>query len=62
LVHALTERLAHVRELPKAPAAAGTAADVPRARERVSAELGFITYAETVHQAVLGKGANQHVD
>jgi uncharacterized protein DUF6448 len=60
--HALTERLAHVRELQKSPKEPKAAADVPRARERVSAELGFITFAETVHQAVLGKGAEQHVD
>jgi hypothetical protein len=60
--HVLSERLAHVRELQKAPLDAKTAADVPHARARISAELGFITFAEKVHQALLGKGAEQHVD
>jgi len=60
--HALRERLAHVRELQKASLDPQTAADVPEARARVSAELGFITYAETVRQAVLGKGAEHHAD
>jgi len=60
--HALSERLAHVRELQKAPLEPKTEAEVPHARARVSAELGFITFAEKVHQSVLGKGAEQHVD
>lgn len=60
--HALTERLAHVRELQTASSEPMTATEVPHARERISAELGFITFAETLHQAVLGKGAGQHVD
>ena len=60
--HALTERLAHVRELQKAPLEPKTAAEVPPARERISAELAFITFGENMHQAVLGKGAGQHVD
>jgi Family of unknown function (DUF6448) len=60
--HALRERLAHVRELQKAPLEPKTAAEVPHARERVSAELGFITFAEALRQAVHGKGAEGHVD
>jgi hypothetical protein len=60
--HALSERLAHVRELQKAPAEPKTAAEVPHARERISAELGFVTFAETVRQAALGKGSEHHVD
>jgi hypothetical protein len=60
--HALSERLAHVRELKKAPMEPKTAAEVPHSRERVSAELGFITFAESVHQAVLGKGVEHHAD
>jgi hypothetical protein len=60
--HVLNERLAHVRELKKAPVDPKTAAEVPHARERVSAELGFITFAETLHQAALGKGADHHAD
>jgi Family of unknown function (DUF6448) len=60
--HALHERLAHVRELQKAPLEPKTAADVPHARERVSAELGLVTFAETLRQAALGKGAGHHAD
>jgi hypothetical protein len=60
--HALNERLAHVRELKKAPLQPKTASEVPHSRERVSAELGFITFAENLHQAGLGKGAEQHAD
>lgn len=60
--HALRERLAHVRELKKAPLEPKTAAEVPHSRERVSAELGFITFAESLHQAALGKGAEHHAD
>jgi hypothetical protein len=59
---ALRERLAHVRQLQSTPLEPKTAADVPRARERVSAELGFVIFAESVHQAVLGKGAEHHAD
>lgn len=60
--HALRERLAHVRELQKAPLEPKTAAEVPAARERVSAELGFVTFAEGIRQAALGKGAEHHAD
>jgi len=60
--HALSERLAHVRELKKAPLEPKTAAEVPHSRERVSAELGFVTFAESLHQAALGKGAEHHAD
>ncbi|HET7680206.1 MAG TPA: DUF6448 family protein, partial [Xanthobacteraceae bacterium] len=60
--HALSERLAHVRELQKVPLEPKTPAEVPHARERISAELGFVTFAETVRQAALGKGAEHHAD
>jgi hypothetical protein len=60
--HALRERLAHVRALQKAPLEPKTAAEVPHARERVSAELGFVTFAETIRQAVHGRGAEHHTD
>jgi hypothetical protein len=62
LEHALRGRLAHVRELQKAPLEPKAAAEVPHARERVSAELGFIIFAESLRQAALGKGAEHHVD
>jgi hypothetical protein len=60
--HALRERLAHVRELQKAPLEPKTAAEVLHARERVSAELGFVTFAESIRQAALGEGAGRHAD
>lgn len=60
--HALRERLAHVRELQKASLEPKTAAEVPHARERVSAELGFITFAEGLRQVVLGKAPAHHED
>jgi hypothetical protein len=60
--HALRKRLAHVRELQKPSREPETAAEVPHARERVSAELGFVTFAEMIRQAALGKGAGHHVD
>jgi len=60
--HALRERLAHVRELQKVSLEPKTAAEVPSARERVSGELGFITFAESLRQAALGKGAEHHAD
>jgi hypothetical protein len=59
--HALQERLAHVRETQKATKEPLSAAEVPAARERISAELGFITYAENLHQAVLANVA-EHSD
>jgi hypothetical protein len=60
--HALSERLAHVRELQKVSREPKTTAEVSAARERISAELGLITFAETVHQAIQGKGSEHHVD
>jgi hypothetical protein len=60
--HALRERLTHVRELQKGPLEPKTAAEVPHGRERVSAELGFITFAENIRQAAQGKGAEHHTD
>jgi hypothetical protein len=60
--HALRERLAHVREFQKASLEPNTAAEVPHARERVSAELGFVTFAETLRQTALGRSVGQHVD
>ncbi|MFC3069364.1 DUF6448 family protein [Phenylobacterium soli] len=54
----LAERLAHVRATQASPAQARTAEDVPRVRERVSAELGLVTYAEGVRQAAQGLDAH----
>ena len=61
LERALQERLAHVRETQKATKEPRSATEVPAARERISAELGFITYAESLHQAVLANVA-EHAD
>jgi hypothetical protein len=58
--HALRERLERVRELQKAPREPKTPAEVPAARERVSAELGFITFAESLRQGALGRGTEHH--
>jgi hypothetical protein len=60
--HALQERLTHVRKLQKAPLEPKTDAEVPHSRERVSGELGFITFAENLRQAALGKGTEHHAD
>ena len=60
--HALRERLTHVRELRNVSLDPKTPAEVPHARERVTAELGFVTFAETIRQSALGKGAEHHVD
>jgi hypothetical protein len=60
--HALDERLAPVKELSKAPLEPATDAEVPHSRERISAELGFITFAGSLHQTLPGKGAEHHVD
>jgi hypothetical protein len=60
--HALHDRLANARKLQNVSLEPKTAAEVPHARERVSAELGFITFAETLRQAAHGKGAEHHVD
>jgi hypothetical protein len=61
--HALRERLAQLQVRQKvAPREATTDAEVPHVRERVSAELAFVSFAENIRQAALGKGAEQHVD
>ena len=60
--HALHERLAQVRQLQQAPIEPKTAAEVAHARERISAELGFVIFTETIRQAALGSGAEHHAD
>jgi uncharacterized protein DUF6448 len=59
--HALHERLAHVREAQSATREPRSAGEVADARKRVSAELGFITFAETVHQAI-GGNSSEHAE
>jgi hypothetical protein len=60
--HALSERLVHVRETRKSSKEPTTSTDVPAARERVSAELGFVIFAESLREAAHGKSAAHHVD
>lgn len=49
---ALHERLAQVRELQKARLDPKTPAELPHARERISAKLAFVTFIESIKQAV----------
>jgi len=58
--HGLHERLDHVRAAQKAPIEPKQAEDVPAARERASAELGFVTYVESLRQAA--HGATGHAE
>jgi Family of unknown function (DUF6448) len=60
--HALRERLAHVRETHKASKEPTTSAGVRAARERASAELSFVTFAEALRETAHGKGAAHHAD
>lgn len=52
--HGLSERFAHVLEVKNLPAAPADHADVAAARERVKAELGFVTYVQGIYAATLG--------
>lgn len=54
--HGLHSRLGHVLETQKGAKDPAAARGVPAARERVSAELGFVTYVEGLSQAVQGPG------
>jgi hypothetical protein len=58
--HGLHARLEHAVEARKAAKEPKTASDVPAARARVSAELAFVTYVESVRQAA--HGAAGHAD
>jgi hypothetical protein len=49
-----------VVEAQKAAKEPKTAKDVPTARERVSAELGFVTYVEGLRQAAHGAPGHEH--
>jgi hypothetical protein len=60
--HGLHARLAHVLETQKGAKEPKTTKDVPAARERVSAELGFVTYVEGLRQAVHGASGHEHKD
>lgn len=60
--HALQERFAHVRQTQASTKEPTNANEVAAARERISAELEFITFAETIRQAALGKFAEHEAD
>jgi Family of unknown function (DUF6448) len=55
--HALHARFAHVREARQGAKAAET---VPKARDRVRAELGFVTFVEGLRQAAHGAPGHEH--
>jgi hypothetical protein len=52
--HGLAEHFEHARHAGHGVAAPKTKADVPAARARVSAELGFVGYVEGIYQATKG--------
>jgi hypothetical protein len=58
--HGLHARLAYVRETQKGAKEPRTTKDVTAARERISAELGFVTYVEGLRQAVHGAPGHEH--
>lgn len=58
--HGLHARLAHALETQKSAREPKTIKDVAAARERVSAELGFVTYVEGLRQAVHGAPGHEH--
>lgn len=58
--HGLQKRFAHVRETQHGVREPKTAGDVPAARERISAELGFVTYVEGLRQAARGVSGHEH--
>ena len=61
--HTLQQRLAHVQELQKkTPAEPASEEEVKHVRERISAELGFVTLAESIRQAASGKAMEHHPD
>lgn len=60
LEHGLESRFAHVLETRYAPAEPQVAADVAAARERVSAEFGFIGYVEGLRQTIHGAPGTEH--
>jgi hypothetical protein len=52
----VSERLEHALAARQATKEPASAAEVPAARARISAELGFIGYVEAIHQAMKGGG------
>lgn len=60
--HGLHARYAHVREMQRAAREPKTAKEVAAARERVSAELGFVAYVEGLRQVAHGATGHEHKD
>ena len=60
LQHKLEARFAHLRHTPLAAAEPQSAAEVAAARERISAELGFVTYVEGLRLAIEGAAGHDH--
>lgn len=60
LDHGLQERFAHVRGAQQAAGGLKSVSDVPAARKRVSAELGFVIYVEGLRQAMQGAPGHDH--
>lgn len=58
LTHGIAARLQHALGKKAATKEPATKADVPAARERVSAELEFIGYVEEIHLAITGGGGH----
>lgn len=58
--YGLHARLAHLKETRKGAKEPKMTKDVPAARARVSAELGFVTYVEGLSQAVQGAPGHEH--
>jgi hypothetical protein len=56
VVHGAAERFRHVTATQASPRAPSTRAEVAAARRRVSAELEFIGYVESIYQATQGGG------
>jgi uncharacterized protein DUF6448 len=62
LEHGLHARFAAVEETRNASKEPAAASDVAAARARVSAELGFVTFIESLRQAIHGSGAHAHAE
>ncbi len=58
--HGLHARFARAVEDQKAAKEPKTGKDIPAARERVSAEFGFVTYVEGIRQAAHGAAGREH--
>lgn len=62
LEHGLHTRFAAVEQAQKIAREQNGAPDVAAARQRVSAELGFVTYVEGLNQAMHGAAGHEHRD